>query len=210
MNATNIKGMTMKNRTKKTRPRGLTLVELLITMAVISLVLSALLSLYSAGQRYFLGENIKLDGLRDIRYVQNWITRDIKEAVQVLPSWDAYTASDSCLILRIPSVDANGFVIDIDNDYDHVVYRLNPQIPSRLERILDAKDGVSTRSDGSRFLSTQVSSFLLSSEGVSLSSVADFSQVASVDISMITQQTLLGRSYQETLQTGVMLRNKLN
>jgi hypothetical protein len=106
-------------------------------------------------------------------------------------------------------VDANGYVIDIENDYDHVVYRLNPQIQRRLERILDAKDGVSTRSDGSRFLSTQVSSFLLSSEGVNLSSVADFSQVASVDISMITQQTLLGRSYQETLHTGVMLRNRL-
>jgi hypothetical protein len=34
--------------------------------------------------------------------------------------------------------------------------------------------------------------------------------VASVDISMITQQNLLGRSHQETLQTGVMLRNKLD
>ncbi len=209
MNAIKTKGATMKNRTKKTKPRGLTLVELLITMAVVSLVLSALLSLYSAGQRYFLGESVELDGLRDIRFVQNWITRDIKEAVEVLPSWDVYTVSDSCLILRIPSVDANGYVIDIENDYDHVVYRLNPQIPSRLERILDAKDGVSMRSDGSRFLSTQVSSFLLSSEGVNLSSVADFSQVASIDVSLITQQTLLGRSYQKTLQTGVVLRNRL-
>ncbi len=209
MNAIKTMGATMKTKTKKTKPKGLTLVELLITVSVISLVLSALLSLYSAGQRYFLEENVKLDGLRDIRYVWNWITRDIKEAVEVLPSWDVYTVSDSCLILRIPSVDANGYVIDIENDYDHVVYRLNPQIPSRLERILDAKDGVSSRSDTSRFLSTQVSSFLLSSEGVNLSSVADFSQVASIDVSMITQQTLLGRSYQETLQTGVMLRNRL-
>ncbi|UCE21519.1 MAG: prepilin-type N-terminal cleavage/methylation domain-containing protein [Candidatus Aminicenantes bacterium] len=199
----------MKKRTKKAKPRGLTLVELLITVSVISLVLSALLSLYSAGQRYFLGESVMLDKLRDIRFIRNWITRDIKEAVEVLPSWDVYTVSDSCLILRIPSVDANGYVIDIENDYDHVVYRLNPQIPSRLERILDAKDGVSARSDGSRLLSSQVSSFLLSSEGVSLSTVADFSQVASVDVSLVAQQTLLGRSYQETLQTGVMLRNRL-
>jgi len=209
MNVIKTKGATMKKRTKKTKPRGLTLVELLITVSIVSLVLSALLSLYSAGQRYFLGESVMLDKLRDIRFVRNWITRDIKEAVEVLPSWDVYTVSDSCLILRIPSVDANGYVIDIENDYDHVVYRLNPQIPSRLERILDAKDGVSARSDGSRLLSSQVSSFLLSSEGVSLSTVADFSQVASVDVSLVAQQTLLGRSYQETLQTGVMLRNRL-
>ncbi len=200
----------MKMRRKRSKPKGLTLMELLVTVVVVSLVMTALLSLYSAGQRYFTGGSIKLEELRDIRYVQNWMTRDIKESVQVLPSWDAHTASDSCLILRIPSVDASGYIIDIDNDYDHVVYRLNPQMPKRLERIVDAKDGVSMRSDSSRFLSTQVSSFLLSSGGVNLSSISDFSQVASVDISMITQQNLLGRSYQETLQTGVMMRNKLD
>lgn len=200
----------MKTKTKRPKPKGLTLLELMIVVAVVSLVVTALFSLYSAGQRYFLGENVRMDELRDIRHVQIWISRDIKESVQVLPSWDVYTASDSCLILRIPSVDASGYVINIDNDYDHVVYRLHPQFPSRLERIVDAKDGVSARSDASRYLSTQVSSFLLSSEGVNLSSVADFSQVASIDISLTTQQTLLGRTYQESLQTGVMLRNKLD
>jgi prepilin-type N-terminal cleavage/methylation domain-containing protein len=200
----------MKMRGKRSKPKGLTLMELLVTVVVVSLVMTALLSLYSAGQRYFIGESVKLEELRDIRHVQNWMTRDIKESVQVLPSWDSHTASDSCLILRIPSVDASGYIIDIENDYDHVVYRLHPEMPNRLERIVDAKDGVSTRSDTSRFLSTQVSSFLLSSGGVNLSSVADFSQVASVDISLITQQSLMGRSYQETLQTGVMLRNKLD
>jgi len=205
-----IKGDAMKARTQKPRPKGLTLVELLVTVAVVSLLMTALLSLYSAGQRYFLNEGVRLDELRDIRYVQNWMTRDIKEAVLVLPNWDVYTASDSCLILLIPSVDAGGDIIDIENDFDCVVYRLNPQIPSRLERIVDAKDGVSARSDSSRWLSTKVNSFLLSSEGANLSSVADFSQVAYVDISLITQQTLMGRSYQETLQTGVMLRNKLD
>jgi prepilin-type N-terminal cleavage/methylation domain-containing protein len=200
----------MKIRRKRSKPKGLTLMELLVTVVVVSLVMTALLSMYSAGQRYFIGESVKLDELRDIRHVQNWMTRDIKESVQVLPSWDVHTASDSCLILRIPSVDASGYIIDIDNDYDHVVYRLNPEMPNRLERIVDAKDGVSTRSDSSKFLSTQVSSFLLSSGGVNLSSVADFSQLASVDISLITQQNLMGRSYQETLQSGVMLRNKLD
>jgi len=205
-----IKGDIMNARTKKTKPKGLTLVELMVTVVVVSLVMTALLSLYSVGQRYFIGESIKLEELRDIRYVQNWMSRDIKEAVQVLPGWDVYTASDSCLVLRIPSVDASGYIIDIDNDYDHVVYRLNTQIPSRLERIVDAKDGVSSRSDSSKFLSTQVSSFLLSSEGVNLSSVADFSQVVCVDVALTTRQNFLGRSYEEKLQTGAKLRNKLD
>ena len=200
----------MKTRTQKSRPKGLTLVELLVAMALVSLLMTALLALYSAGQRYFLSESVRLEELRDVRHVQNWMIRDIKEAAQVLPSWDVYTASDSCLILLVPSVDASGDIIDIENDFDCVVYRLNPQVPSRLERIVDAKDGVSARSDSSRWMSTKVSSFLLSSEGANLSSVADFTQVASVDISLTTRQILMGRTYQETLQTGVMLRNKLD
>jgi prepilin-type N-terminal cleavage/methylation domain-containing protein len=200
----------METRTQRPRPKGLTLVELLVAMALVSLLMTALLALYSAGQRYFLSESVRLEELRDVRHVQNWMIRDIKEAAQVLPSWDVYTASDSCLILLVPSVDTSGDIIDIENDFDYVVYRLNPQIPSRLERIMDAKDGVSARSDSSRWMSTKVSSFLLSSEGANLSAVADFSQVASVDISLTTRQILMGRTYQETLQTGVMLRNKLD
>lgn len=200
----------MKTRTQRPKPKGLTLVELLVAMALVSLLMTALLALYSAGQRYFLTESVSLEELRDVRYVQNWLTRDIKESAQVLPSWDVYTASDSCLILLVPSVDANGDIIDIESDFDCVVYRRDPDIPSRLERIVDAKDGVSARSDSRKWLSTKVSSFLLSSEGVNLSAVADFSQIASVDISLTTRQILMGRPYQETLQTGVMLRNKVD
>lgn len=199
----------MDKKSHKPKPKGLTLIELLITMALVSLVVTALLSLYSAGQEYFINGSSRADVLRDVRYVQTWISRDIKEAVQVLPSWDAYTASDSCLILRIPSVDGSGYIIDIENDFDHVIYRIHPQISGRLERIIDAKDGVSSRTDGSRFLATRIGSFQLSSEGVSLSAVADFGQVSSIDISLTARKDVLGRPYEETLQTGVMLRNKM-
>lgn len=199
----------MDKKSHKPKPKGLTLIELLITMALVSLVVTALLSLYSAGQEYFINGSSRADVLRDVRYVQTWMSRDIKEAVQVLPSWDAYIASDSCLILRIPSVDGSGYIIDVENDFDHVIYRIHPQISGRLERIIDAKDGVSSRTDGSRFLTTRIGSFQLSSEGVNLSAVADFGQVSSIDISLTARKDVLGRPYEETLQTGVMLRNKM-
>jgi hypothetical protein len=77
-----------------------------------------------------------------------------------------------------------------------------------LERIIDAKDGVSSRADTSRVIATEVSSFQLSSGGVDLSAVSDFSKVSSVYITMITAQNLLGRTYQETLNTRLKLRNK--
>jgi hypothetical protein len=168
----------------------------------------AMLSLYVAGQRYFMNGSAKSDVLRDNRHVLNYISRDIKGATQVVPSWDVYATSTDCLILQVPSLDSNGLIIDVDSQFDYIIYLLNSEYPNRLERIIDANDGVSSRTDSSRTIATRVNSFQLSSGGIELSGVADFSQVACVDVTLVASQNLLGRTFQETLKTGVKLRNK--
>ena len=193
---------------KKFKPEGFTLIELLVIVAIGSFLVLAMLSLYVSGQRYFMIGTARTDVLRDNRQVLNWVSRDIKEGIQVLPSWDVYTTSSTCLVLQVPSLDSNGLIIDIDNEFDHIVYGLNSEFPNRLERIIDAKDGVSSRADSARVITTRVNSFQLSSEGVDLSSVSDFSQVSRIEVTLITAKNLLGRTFQETLRTGAMLRNK--
>ncbi len=197
-----------KSEQRKFQPTGITLVEVLITVSIVSFMILAMLSLYVAGQRYYMNGSARSDVLRDNRHVLNYISRDIKEAIQVVPSWDVYATSTECIILQVPSLDSNGIIIDISSQFDYIVYRLNSEYPNRLERIIDANDGVSSRADSSRTIATRVNSFQLSSAGVELSGVADFSQVACVDITLITTQNLLGRTFQETLKTGVKLRNK--
>ena len=193
---------------EKFKQKGFTLIELLIIVAIGSLLVLAMLSLYVSGQRYFMTGTARTDVLRDNRQVLNWVSRDVKEGIQVLPSWDVYTTSTTCLVLQVPSLDSNGLIIDIDNEFDHIVYGLNSEFPNRLERIIDAKDGVSSRADSARVITTRVNSFQLSSEGVDLSSVSDFSQVSRIEVTLITAKNLLGRTFQETLRTGVKLRNK--
>ena len=193
---------------EKFKPKGFTLIELLVIVAIGSFLVLAMLSLYVAGQKYFMTGTARTDVLRDNRQVLNWVSQDVKEGIQVLPSWDVYTTSSSCLVLQVPSLDSNGFIIDIDNEFDHIVYGLNSEFPNRLERIIDAKDGVSSRADSARVITTRVNSFQLSSEGVDLSSVSDFSQVSRIEVTLITAKNLLGRTFQETLRTGVKLRNK--
>ncbi len=180
----------------------------MVTVTIVSFMVLAMLSLYVAGQRYYMNGSTRSDVLRDNRHVLNYISRDIKEAIQVMPFWDVYTTSTECIILQIPSLDSNGLIIDVENQFDYIVYRLNSEYPNRLERIIDANDGVSNRVDSSRTIATRVSSFQLGSGGIELSGVADFSQVACVDITLVTTQNLLGRTFQETLKTGVKLRNK--
>lgn len=193
---------------EKFKPEGFTLIELLVIVAIGSFLVLAMLSLYVSGQRYFMTGSARIDVLRDNRQVLNWVSQDIKEGIQVLPSWDVYTTSSTCLVLQVPSLDSNGLIIDIDNEFDHIVYGLNSEFPNRLERIIDAKDGVSSRADSARVITTRVNSFQLSSEGVDLSSVTDFSQVSRIEVTLITAKNLLGRTFQETLRTGVKLRNK--
>lgn len=198
----------MKFKKKKFNPKGLTLVELLVVLALSALIILALVTLYTSGQRYFINQDAQAKVLREGRYVLDWIARDIKEAVQVVPSWNGHTTSTNCLILKVPSVDASGLILDIENHFDYIIYRRKPEDPKRLERILDAKDGFSSLTDDTRQLAERVDAFLLSYKGVELSSVGDLSTVSSIDIALSTRQTRQGRDFQETLNTVVKLRNK--
>jgi type II secretory pathway pseudopilin PulG len=197
-----------KFRPGKFQPKGITLVEVLVTVTIVSFMILAMLSIYVAGQRYFMNGSARSDVLRDNRHVLNYVSRDVKEAIQVVPAWDVYATSTECIILQVPSLDSNGLIIDIDSQFDYIVYRLNSAYPNRLERIIDANDGVSSRVDNNRTIATRVNSFQLSSGGVELSGIADFSQVGCVDITLIATQNQMGRTFQETLSTGVKLRNK--
>ena len=197
-----------KIRKIKFEPRGLTLVELLVVLALSALIILALVTLYTSGQRYFINQDAQAKVLREGRYVLDWIARDIKEGIQVVQTWNGYTTSTNCLILQVPAVDGTGLIIDVANEFDYIIYRQKPEDPKRLERILDAKDGVSARIDSTRQLAERVDAFSLSYEGVDLSSIGDLTTVFSIDIALTTRQNRYGRDFQETLNTVVKLRNK--
>jgi len=198
----------MKVKKKKSSPKGLTLIELLIVTGIVAFIMIALLTFYAAGQKYFITESARADVLRSSRQALNWLSRDIKEGIEVLAIYDTYTTSDNCLILKVASVDANGLVIDIANDFDYIIYRVNPAFSNRLERIVDANDGVSSRVDVTRTIADNTGAFVLSSEGTGLGSIADFSLVFRVNITLTTSQTWMEKTYQETFDTMVKLRNK--
>ena len=62
----------------------MTLIELLIVVAISAVIMIALLSLYMEGQKYFFNENAKADTIEDSRFPMTWISRDVREALQVV------------------------------------------------------------------------------------------------------------------------------
>ncbi|MGA2587459.1 MAG: prepilin-type N-terminal cleavage/methylation domain-containing protein [Candidatus Aminicenantales bacterium] len=188
-----------------TRSRGFTLLEMLIGLLIMSIMVMGLLSLYSKGQTQFMNENIQADILESSRYPMAWLARDVKSATQVATSWLTYTTSASTLVLQIPSVDANGLIIDVASKFDYVIYQLSSL---KLQRIVDAGTG-SARVDGSRYLATDVTGLVLAFYDASDATLSsNFNTAASVRATLTANHKGFQRSFQGTLNSKFKLRNK--
>ena len=198
---------------KRRHTRGLSLIEVLIGMVIMSIVVLALFSLYTTGQKYFANQDAHVDILNDSRLILTMLSQDIKEAVQVVPGpvdveGTNYSTSANCIVLKVPSVDADGLIIDIDNHFDYVIFRVNPINARELQRIVDGKDGVSSRLDGNKLLTGNIDSLVLSFQDADGETVGDYAESAIVDIALTILKKGVQRTYQETMNTRTKLRNK--
>jgi hypothetical protein len=196
--------------------RGISLMEALIGLAIMSIIVTGMLSMYSRGQQYFINETVMGNAMEETRYPFAWIARDIKTAVSVASAWTVgsatYTTSASTLVLSVPSVDANGIIIEDPADplgthVDHVIYAI---AFGKLQRVYDAKDGVSGKPDGSRFLADNVNGLTFTyydDDGAVLAS--GFDAAASVRAKIDVRQRGVGsRYFNQSLDSEFKLRNK--
>ena len=188
------------------RKGGFSLIEMLIGLVILSLLVVALLSLYSKGQQQFINENARAEILEDSRAPFAWIARDVKSAIQVAANWGGYTTSDNTLVLQVPSVDSKGLIIDVDADFDYIIYLVSN---NRLQRIIDAKEGTSARVDGSRYLADNVTEIRVTYfDDADNELSSGFDTAASVNVSLSTSLEGFQRTFQESLNSRFKLRNK--
>lgn len=194
-----------RRRPVRLRP-GFTLTELLVVVVLLSLIVAAVLDLYVKGQAYLSDQGTSADLQQDTRNPLTWLARDIKTAVAVESAWGLYQTSATTLILRIPSVDAAGRIIDVEADFDRVVYRISGR---KLVRIFDALDGVSVRQDSSRSLGDHITAFAVTyygGQGSVLSS--GFSGASAVGVSVSAALKASRRTLGESLGSRFRLRNR--
>jgi Tfp pilus assembly protein FimT len=203
-----------RQNAKASHEKGLTLVELLIVIAISALIIIALLSLYIAGQKYFFNQSAKADTIEDSRMPMAWISRDIRDATEVLATSPSgtYTTGVNVLVLEVPSVDATGQVIS--GSFDAIVYRQDPTNPNRLERTIELETGsASSRQAGTRVLADNVSGFVLlffKEDGITAASPVTDTFI--VDVTLISSKMGIQRGNQpfvESLNTRAKLRNKV-
>jgi type II secretory pathway pseudopilin PulG len=180
--------------------------ELLVVVVLLSLIIAAVLDLYVKGQAYLSDQATSADLQQYARNPLTWLARDIKTAVAVESSWGSFQTSATTLILRIPSIDATGRIIDVEADFDRVVYRISGR---KLIRIFDALDGVSVRQDSSRTLGDHITAFVATyydSQGTVLSS--GFAGASTVGVSVSAALKASGRTLGESLGSRFRLRNR--
>lgn len=181
--------------------------EILVSLALGTIVGGAVLAMYLSQQRNFVVGSTYINLHQDARTAIDWFAKDARWAIEVAPSQGPYSTSDNSVVFKVPSIDAQGDVIDINNDFDYIIYRLNPSDTSKLERIVDGKNGVSSRLDEVRTVAENVDTLWFGYEGNGLGSVGDLSTVTYVDMSMVTSDTVLAMKLSNSLNTRIALRN---
>ena len=195
---------------KRKAAKGLTLIELLIVVAISAVIMIALLSLYMEGQKYFFNENAKADTIEDSRFPMTWISRDVREALQVVASHGSYSTDTNTVVLELPSIDPGTGAL-MTGSLDYIIYRRNPTYPEKLERIIDAAEGTG-RQDRTRVMADAVNVFVLAyykQDGITLAS--PYTDTFIVDITLSSSMKGIQRTnqpYVEPLNTRVRLRNK--
>ena len=206
----------MKNTNAKpfSRQAGLTLIELLIGIAISTIVITAFLTLYAEGQKYFLNQDARSEALEDSRLPMAQISRDIRGAARVSDATVEvdgvdYQTNGQCLVLEVPSIDATGAMISGHTDY--IIYAV---AGPRLLKIIQPDEAVSARTARRRVLADAVIAFGLAyiAEDGSSALTTNFAETFVVDVSLASATSGVHRSghdFVEPLTTQAKLRNKI-
>lgn len=186
-------------RTKERR--AFTLSEFLIVTfleaAIIAMTIQAFVSLNKDSHilMSYLGSYLKGREAIDI------ISKDCRMAVRLVDSYGGYTTSTSCLVLKVPSIDASGAIIDVNNEFDYVIYELN--INGDLANIV-IPGSSSARPAENKILQEAIKSFFVSRDGVPLADITHKSSITHVTLTLLISEKILGRDY--VIQPGTTVK----
>ena len=197
-------------------PKGMTLIEMLVVVAISALIMIALLSLYMTGQKYFFNQDAKADAMQDSRFSMASISRDIREATEIcatavdVDGTSYSTNNDNCLVLKVNPLNVGGDLDLLNPNKDYIIYSLDVGL-AKLYRIVKPDAG-SSRPGGSRVVADNVSVLSLSyliEDGYNEADPVSLAFI--VDITLIASQKGIHRSgqpFKEELKTRAQLRNK--
>jgi len=143
--------------------KGLTLVELIIGVAISAVVGVLLINLVIFSNNIFFNQTVKVNQGMSLNQGGSEITDLIKSSAgisnQYPPTGSAqYTADANSLILKLPSLAANGGIIE--SSFDYAVIEADTQAPAILRKRVFISGG-SSRNEENKVLATSLKDLVL-------------------------------------------------
>lgn len=188
---------------KKRMPKAFTLVELLIAISILFAVI-----IISVGATIALNTNYKVlmsyltSSLKGREAIEA-ISKDCRMAARVLDSYAGYTTTDSSIVLKVPSIDASGQIIDVNKYFDYIIYRV---VNGDLWKIVMPYSG-SSRAPHNGVIKEPVESLHIESKGTALSQIPHKSVITSITVWVSINENILGKDYRIIPGTTIKLMN---
>src|SRR3989338_4727844 len=171
------------------RKRAFVLAELLtavfITLLMMIIAIELFMSISKNSQILMAYLNCYLKG----REVVDIVSRDCRMASRVMDGYAGYMTTDDCLVLKVPSVDESGDIIDVNAEFDYVIYRLNGA--DLWKTVIPAAASARDPYDG--VFKKDIESFYVSSAGAGLSDITHKSSVTYLTLWMAISKDILGK-----------------
>ena len=184
--------------------RAMTLTEMTIATGISSLVAVAAIATMILVQKGTTKALCFSKTANASRILSDLIAKDIRSAIGLDASFGSFTAGADTLILRLPSIDADGYVVDVDNSIDYVVYHPGTADPSVLMRTT-TPSGASSRPGGIRVIGSLIAG--TTCQGT-FATKRDALGVFVVHYQFTSSRTLIDETYEVPVSGSLRLRNK--
>ena len=106
--------------------RGFTLIELIISIVLISIITSAVMTLFLVGVKNYQRESQRNFMQQEINFTADDLGSQIKQAAEAPEIYDTFTRDSQALILALPAIDNNQKYIYSGSSliYDYIIFYL--------------------------------------------------------------------------------------
>lgn len=193
---------------RKNSNKGMSLVEILTTLAIFSLIVVITSIFYVNALRTYNEEFVETDLRTNTQTAIGRVANDIKRATGCLENYDIYSATttpESLLILKVPGIDSGGNTIYTGGEiivFDYIIYRFDG---NNLIRIV-LPDASSNRQSENGVILTNIISGSFSYKPVN--PPVTWAEINEVNISISVSKVVRGKTITISLDSSNKLRNK--
>ena len=185
------------------KKNGISLTEFLVVFAIFLTVSVGAIQAYMFLSKSFYIMRLYLTFYLKGRETIDFISKDCRVAIRVMDTYGAYTTTDDNLILKMPSIDSSGDIIDINNEFDYMVYRIAGN--DLMKTVIPGSASSRPAYDG--VFKENIQSLYITYDGTPLSSVTNKSSIKHLTLSASIGETVMGTNYQINPGTTIKLMN---